>query len=64
MRVDYEKLNDLTRSIYAAAFVRALDEKRLRAGSRERKAAGLAAHEFAVAAVDAFTGATATERSA
>jgi cation transport regulator ChaB len=58
MRVDHEKLNELTRAIYAAAFVKVLDEKRLRAGSREQKAAALQAHEFAVAAVVAFTGVT------
>ena len=58
MSVDHGKLNEVTRAIYAAAFVRALDEKKLRAGNRERTAAGVAAHAFAVAALEAFTSAT------
>jgi hypothetical protein len=58
MRVDYGKLNDMTRAIYAAAFVKGLDEKRLRTGSRERRAAVQQVHEFAVLAVEAFTAAT------
>jgi len=53
-----ENLSELAQMIYAAAFVRSLDEKRLRAGSRERRATAAQAHEFAIAAVEAFTMAT------
>lgn len=57
MSANYGK-NEMTRAIYAAAFVRKLDEHRLRAGSRERRATAQLAHEFAITAVEAFVDVT------